>query len=242
MIRSSTVPKSCLALPILFAAACGSSDDPSAAVMDIAVREVVDQSKFSQYLPKLVELTAKQSGYVTNREFLSFYALAPDPMPKNPVRMGLTQWKSVDSYTAAAGAIVADPVFTSYFPSVKGYASVLVKPYAGGQNVDVANIIGAGQVLEVAIRDLSKISDRSAFFAAKDGFVKILTSAKGVVREYEWVSAAPGMDYYVGMTVYESQAAFTAVSSDPKITASPEAAKYFMNYPPQVAQITTAAP
>jgi len=224
--------------------ASGGSGGAAAAqdVMDIGVREVVDQATFDMYFPEVVALSQKQPGFVTSRDFLSFYSLAPDPMPKNPIRVGLTQWSSADDYMAAAGTLVSDPLWSKYFPSVKGISSVLVKPYKEGEKVDVANIIGPNQVLEVAIRDLSKVGDHAAFFAAKDAFIKVLTSAKGVIHEYEWVSATPNDDYYVGMTQYESQAAFSAVASDPAIVKSPEAAAFFTNYPPMVAQITMAAP
>lgn len=210
--------------------------------MEIAIREVVDGENFAKLAPELSALIAKQPGYVASRDFLSFYAVAPDPNPTNPIRVGLGQWASLADYQQAFVALEKEPLVPQYMATIKGLTNPVVKPFKANESIDVAGIIGEGQVLEVAVRDLSKIEDKEGFFAAKEAFIKVLTSAPGVVREYEWVSAVPGEEFYVGMTQYESKDAFLAVATDPAITQGEAAATFFGKFPPMVAQVTMAAP
>jgi len=220
----------------------GGGGGAAQAVMEIAVREVVDVAGFDAHRAEIAALVEAQAGFVASREFVSFYSIAPDPNPKNPIWLALSQWRSLDDYQKADAALAEGPAFPAYLATIKPLAGAVVKPFLDGEAIDVANIIGPGQVLEVAMRDLSAVGDRQTFFAAKDAFVEVLTGAPGVVREYEWVSATGADDLYFGMTQYESQAAFQSVAMDPAITQGPEAAKFFTSYPPLIAQITAAAP
>lgn len=214
-------------------------------IIEIAARSIVDEAGHARLRPRLDELVVGAEGFVASREFAAFFSLAPDPNPVAPIRIGLGQYASVDAWQQIAMRAFADPataaVVEEYLATIAPLAdlgNVLVRPLDPAEPIDVAGMVGPGQVLEVAIRDLDRIEDEAAFFAAKDAFIDVLTAAPGVVREFEWVSATAADRYYVGMTLYESQAAFAAVAQDPAVVGGPEAMAFFGGWPPLVAQVT----
>ncbi|MEZ4605770.1 MAG: hypothetical protein R2865_02900 [Deinococcales bacterium] len=57
----------------------------------------------------------------------------------------------------------------------------------------------------------------------------------GVIQEFEYRSLDGR--YYVGMTLYESIEAFSAILSKPEFLSAPEFAEMFANYPPLISQM-----
>lgn len=213
-------------------------------VLELSFRSIIDEDALDRLAPILADAVAGAEGFVAARELRAFASFAPDPMPPTPIQIGVGQYASVNAWATIGEAALADPEVASALEAyrdaaepVGGVSTVIVRPLDPDALVDVAALVQPGQVLEIAVRDLDRIDDEAAFFAAKEAFVDRLTGADGVIREYEWVSATEADRYYVGMTLYESMEAFAAVSSDPTITGGPEAMAFFA-FPPLVAQFT----
>lgn len=95
--------------------------------------------------------------------------------------------------------------------------------------------IKEGQVLELAVRRVKDGQD-AAFQSSRKAFVNWLNGEDGVVGSWEF-KVVGGKDIdgmTVGMSVYESQAAFQAIAG--KVQTLPEAGAYFSTSDPVVLQ------
>ncbi len=116
---------------------------------------------------------------------------------------------------------------------LKAYA--FVQPIEGG-NFDLGKLaIKEGQVLELAVRRVKDGQD-AAFQSSRKAFVNWLNGQEGVVGSWEF-KVVGGKDIdgmTVGMSVYESQAAFQAIAG--KVQTLPEAGAYFSTFDPVALQ------
>ncbi|MBK9565448.1 MAG: hypothetical protein IPO37_09790 [Saprospiraceae bacterium] len=95
--------------------------------------------------------------------------------------------------------------------------------------------IKEGQVLELAVRRVKDGQD-AAFQSSRKAFVNWLNKQEGVVGSWEF-KVVGGKDIdgmTVGMSVYESQAAFQAIGG--KVQSLPEAGTYFSTFDPVALQ------
>ncbi|MCA9914163.1 MAG: hypothetical protein KC496_12480, partial [Anaerolineae bacterium] len=106
-----------------------------------------------------------------------------------------------------------------------------------GETISLDDFPGEGEVLEVAVRDLSSYEDPVDFLRSIRGFTDQLVTLDGVVREYNWISVDG--QYFVGMTRYASMEAFAAASQDESILTAPNTGHVFANYPPMIGFATT---
>ena len=117
----------------------------------------------------------------------------------------------------------------------------MLSPLNGGPASITSIANGAGQVLEVARRDLSAYADfdASEYEVARDAFLGLLGAREGVIGEYQWVSVAD-TNVVVGMTVYESFEAWAAIWSDAGFSGAPEYGAFLGAYPPAGGYLTTS--
>lgn len=204
-------------------------------VVSMAILRVVDPQGFATLKPQFDAATRTSDGYLADREFSAFFALAPEHDPAQPVLVGLVEYASSEALTAVRSGLILDgAVASAYAATVDTLADVAMRPRDPADTYALDSLVEPGQVLEVAVRDLSAYEDRDAFFGTIGAFIELLIAQPGVVREYQWLSLDG--DTFVGMTVYEDMAAFSAISQDQAVMGSAEAGALFAAYPPVVAQ------
>lgn len=204
-------------------------------VVSMAIHRVADPDGYATLKPQVDAATQDADGYLADRQFNAFFALAPEPDPEQPVHVSLVEYASDEALKAVQDGELSDgPAFSDYAATVDSLADVAMRPFDAADAYPIDSLVEPGQVLEVAVRDLSAYEDRDGFFAAIGAFVELLTSQPGVVREYQWLSLDG--DTFVGMTVYEDMDAFGAISQDQALMGSPEAGALFAAYPPVIAQ------
>ena len=205
------------------------SDDPVTAV--VVRRVTTDVDTFAATRDAYVADLEAQPGITADREFAPFLSFLTFGQPEPPVFIGMTSGSSLAEFQNAAGAV--DEALTSaYFPTFESEFFDLLVPL-DGTPIDISTIATApGQVLEVAWRDLSSYDDfdQQAYESARDAYLAELASMDGWVAEYQWVSAT-GQPFAVGMTVYESQTAFTAIATDATFTSSQVYRDFVGDYP-----------
>ena len=212
------------------------------------MRQVPDEAKWYAALSKLNALLVNDKGVVASREFKTIVNVAPyNPTtgkPYDKVFFGLGQYESQADYDALTAKYTANPpadllsYFSTNIPLNNG--SILVKPYRDTPTLDVKNFIQTGQVLEIAIRDVSKYTNFNDFDTKRAAFVTLLKKQNGVVKELEYRSVDG--KYYVGMTIYENQQKFFAIISNPAVVQSAEITALINSYPPMINQFGVAYP
>ena len=154
-----------------------------------------------------------------------------DLPPKAVVRVALFQRKAVTKVPRGENA---GKTLTEYFVTNETILNIQVQPFRDTPPLDVANMVQPGQVLEIAIRDVSAYESFEAFDSVREPFVDMLLAQPGVLQEFEYRSVDGR--YYVGMTLYENAETFQAIMSNPDVVAGPEIAA-LMSYPPLISQI-----
>lgn len=217
--------------------------DPSNDVLEIPVRVVPDENTWWNALTDLNTLLSGEPAIVHSREFKSIASVAPyDPATGQPyqnVFFGLGQYDSYAAYTALLtkyGSGTPPTELLSYFGTNTNLTpeSVLVQPYRNTATLDIKNMVQPGQVLEIAIRDVSAYADFNDFDTKRAAFVDLLSQQDGFLQEFEYRSADG--KYYVGMSLYESPEKFYGIASNPAVMQSAEAGALFATYPPMINQ------
>lgn len=209
----------------------------SGPVVEIAVRrlnEGQDVADFEAKRDAFVALLKQQDGVGTDREFQAFFDFASQGSPTPPVYIGMTQYESAEAYAGAGQAIGSSAeagVFFGTFTPEAFTTLRLLDPTSSPNLAAIAN--QSGQVLEVAVRDVSKYEnfETGAYEAARDTFLDLLRTQPGVVAEYQWISTTDP-NIVVGMTVYESQQAFFGVLGNQAFVEDPATTGFLFAYPP----------
>lgn len=203
-----------------------SNDHP---IYEIAVRQVKDGQKdaFEEAREQFIDALTAQEGVSNDREFKSFYAM-PSP-DEREVFIGMTEYASLETLGAIQQHATVEEKFGAFAQTMDLKAYVFVQPIEGG-TFDLGQLATKpGQVLEIAIRRVK--GDLDAFHTARKQFVAKLDATDGVVASWEFAVVA-GQDtdnLTVGMTVYESQEKFMAISEQAQ--SWPEAAFFGMIEP-----------
>lgn len=211
-------------------------------VVEIAIRRLNDGQDvmaFETARDAFVELLRKQDGVGTDREFQAVFDFTVNGPPVPSVYIGMTQYDTLGAFQAAGEALGSTPEAGAFFSTFKPEAFTVLRPLEEGSEVNLAGIASSkGNILEVAVRDLSKYQgfDAAAYASTRDAFLTLLKGQPGVVAEYQWVSALDP-NVVVGMTVYQDQPAFQAIGMDPAVVGSPEAMEFLSKYPPVVGYV-----
>ncbi|MCB9349900.1 MAG: hypothetical protein H6573_20670 [Lewinellaceae bacterium] len=211
----------------------GLLNEQEAPVFEIAVRKVKDGMKddFVSRRADFIAALKAQNGVSNDREFQSFYAL-PEA-DKQEVFIGMTQYATGKTVGKVQGNVLGKFMKFAKTMDLKAYA--FVQPIEGG-NFDLGNLAAKpGQVLELAVRRV-KPGEEAAFQSSRKAFVNWLNGQEGVVGSWEF-KVVGGKDIdgmTVGISVYESQAAFQAIAG--KVQTLPEAGAYFSTFDPVALQ------
>ena len=218
-------------------------DGGSKAVIELAVRRLndgQDVAKFEAARDAFVARLRKQDGVEVDREFQAFFDFGAQAAPTAPVFVGMTQYATSEAFGAAGEALGSSPEAAAFFATFTPKAFTALRPLDSAQPVDLAAIANQpGQVLEIAVRDLSAYEafDQAKYETARNGFLTLLRGQPGFVAEYQWVSVLDP-NTVVGMTVYASQEAFFGVLGNESFVSDPATAAFLFGYPPATAYVS----
>lgn len=207
---------------------------PTGHIFEIAIRRIVDAENFATRNAEVNALVSGLDGFIGSREYTTFFGI-PTIEEGQVYAVGISEWESLEAYSATA-VLLEDPTVIAYFETIESVQNVVVQPFIKGEDLHLADLGTAGQVLELAIRDISQYENPVDFLRTIRGFTHQLTSLDGVVREFEWLSVDG--QYFVGMTLYASLETFGAASQNEALLSHPTTAAVFGQYPPLLAQMT----
>lgn len=213
--------------------AAPSLTDDVAALVIRRIKPGVSIEDFEAARDAYVAVLTEQDGIGTDREFEPFLDFLTYGAPDPKVFIGFTQGDSLPEFGQAADIAGATPESAAFFATFDLVKFGLLTPLEQGTPVDIAPIAPLGpQVLEVAVRDLSRYDDfdAEAYAVSRDRFIGALAKQPGVLAEHQWISPADP-NLAVGMTVYESKDAFMAVAGNQELTTSPAYADFVNTYP-----------
>lgn len=228
------------ALVALTGAAHSQSATPEDDVMELAIRSVPDQEAWKAAAGPFGALLSGETGIIANAEFMSIMGFVPVDASGQPVQNVFVGMLQIDN-EATHDALMAKYFGTEKPAEVTAYLGTIqniadagkLRPFRDTPAIDVANMVKPGQVLEIAVRDVSGI-DFDAFDAKRAAFVDVLTAQPGVLGEYEYRSVDG--KYYVGMTLYETGEAVQAIFANPAVSQGPEFGALMAEFPPMVSQ------
>lgn len=222
--------------------ACDKEDDNTPMdktddVVEIAIRQVKtgQLAAFEQARTNFINLLKQQDGVSNDREYASFYHFNPAQDTSRPVFIGMTQYEDLATFQKAGADIGTSAEAGAFFSTFDALVFTAMKPKVAGTEVDLSKVAQSGQILEVAVRDLSLYTNfNQADYEAKlDAFLAVLAQQTGRVAEYQWVSVLDP-NIVVGMTVYESQQAFFNIAANPAFANHPNVVAFFAAYPPNL--------
>ncbi len=212
------------------------SDD----VFELAIRRVnpgTDLADFTAARDAFVAKLMAEEGTSNDREVQPFFDFLGTGLPLDSVYIGMTQYQDAATFSALGQSLGGIPEAAPFLGAFTPLVFEALQPIAGYGPVDLSAVAppGSGQVLEIAVRDLSAYPnlDQADYEAKRDAFLELLAQQPGFVQEIQWQSIM-NSTVVVGMTVYESQAAVTAINSDPAFVQSEAAMNFIGSYPPTV--------
>lgn len=214
-----------------------SSATTAAPVVEFALRRLgatQDLTAFEQARDAFVTRLREQPGVTADREFRAVFDFSTGAPPAPQVFLGMTEYQSMDAFQRAGSALGTSPEAMRFFGTFQPITFTALRPLDEGTPVNLRGIAStSGQVLEVAVRDLSRYTgfDAAAYGRARDAFLTLLRAQPGVIAEYQWRSALDA-NIAVGMTVYANQQAFQALATSPALMQSPATAAFLGAYPP----------
>lgn len=230
---------------VMLVTGCGASsanppspqEDEAQPIIELAIRQLNDGQDVTAFEASRDAFIAKlraQPGVQTDREFKAFFDFGAQGPPSAPVYVGMTQYSSLAAFKAAGGELGSSAEAATFFATFTPKAFTALRPLDDDAAVELSSIASKpGQVLEVAVRDLSSYEgfEQSKYEAARDGFLTLLRKQPGFVAEYQWVSVLD-KNIVVGMTVYESQEAFFGVLGNQDFVNDPATGAFLFGYPP----------
>lgn len=225
----------------LFILGCDKDDDTPTDktddVVEIAIRQVKTGqiADFEQARTNFINLLTEQEGVSNDREYASFFHFNPAQDTTRPVYIGMTQYEDLATFQNVSNDIGTSAEAGAFFTTFDALVFTAMKPKVAGTAVDLSQVAKSGQILEVAVRNLSLYPDfdQADYEAKLSAFLAVLAQQTGRVAEYQWVSVLDP-NVVVGMTVYESQQAFFNIAGNPDFANHPDVVAFFTTYPPNM--------
>jgi hypothetical protein len=215
------------------------------AVVEIAIRRLrpgQELTAFESARDAFVTRLRAQEGVVADRELQGVFDYATGGPPEPAIYVGMTQYRDLAAFQSASEALGGSSEAGAFFATFEPITFTVLAPLERSTDVDLRGLAATpGQVLEIAVRDLSSYGsfDPVAYASTRDAFLALLTAQPGVVSEHQWRSELDP-NLVVGMTVYASQEAFAAVAGSDAVRAAPETAAFLGAYPPSTGLLTVS--
>jgi hypothetical protein len=149
----------------------------------------------------------------------------------DPIAVGMTEYESKEVYDGIAADLMNSTEAAEYFGTFTSVSFLTLNPLEDDVDPNLSSICNEpGQILEVAVRDISNYTDMADYEAKRDAFLSLLSQQNGFVREYQWISTDG--THAVGMTVYTDQNAFFALSANTTFTEDAAYTNFLGAYPP----------
>lgn len=227
-----------LCFPALYSCENKSTEQPTENktddVVELAIRLVKPTSNivFTSSRDSFVSLLLSQPGAFNNREYKSFLHYNPNQDTSRAVYVGMTQYENLETFQKIQKEIGTSIQANNFFSTFDALTFTLLKPNSNA-DVDISKIASGSQVLEIAVRDLSKYQnfDKKDYEKLRDAFLSELAKQPARVAEYQWKSVLD-TNMVVGMTVYKSQQEFFQLLSDPNFAGNPAVINFLSKYPP----------
>lgn len=147
----------------------------------------------------------------------------------------MTQYEDLETFQVVGQKLGGSAEAGAFFSTFDALIFTALQPLEPGTEVDLSQLAGPGQVLEIAVRDLSQYPsfDQADYEVRRDAFLAVLAQQPGRVAEYQWQSVL-NPDLVVGMTVYESQQTFWGIATDPDFNSDPAVGAFLGTYPPNL--------
>ncbi|MEZ4984698.1 MAG: hypothetical protein R2795_06635 [Saprospiraceae bacterium] len=221
--------------------ACDKDDntptDKTDDVVEIAIRQVKtgQLAAFEQARTNFINLLKQQDGVSNDREYASFFHFNPAQDTSRQVYIGMTQYEDLATFQKVGADIGTSAEAGAFFSTFDALVFTAMKPKVAGTEVDLSKVAQSGQILEVAVRNLSLYPNfiQADYEAKLDAFLAVLAQQTGRVAEYQWISVLDP-NIVVGMTVYESQQAFFNIALNPDFANHPDVVAFFTAYPPNM--------
>ena len=206
-------------------------------IVEIAIRQVKNgqETAFVTARQNFINLLTQQEYVYNDREYESFFHFNPAQDSTRAVFIGMTQYEDLETFQSIGNTLGSSSEAGAFFSTFDPLVFTAMKPKVAGTEVDLTKLASSGQILEIAVRDLSLYPnfDQADYDAKLDAFLAVLAQQAGRVAEYQWVSVL-NPNIVVGMTVYESQQAFFGIASDPAFNSNPAVGAFFSAYPPNM--------
>lgn len=204
-------------------------------VVEIAIRQVKTNQElvFPSARTNFINLLTKEPGVFNDREFKSFLHYNPQQDQNREVYIGMTQYEDLATFQAVGQKLGNSAEAGAFFSTFDALTYTVLKPVKSGTVIDLTKIASSGQVLEIAVRDISKYPNfnKADYEAKRDAFLLELAKQPARVAEYQWVSALDP-NIAIGMTVYTSQQAFLQLANDTSFANNPAVGAFLGTYPP----------
>ena len=192
-------------------------------VTELAIRSVTATlPAFEAAREAFLAALTQQPGVDADREFVAVLDGSTFAPPEETVYVGMTQYASAEAFAAAGAALGSGELAGTFFGTFAPIVFTALRPLDPNDVYDLTAVAsGAGHLLEIAVRDLSRYDafDRADYDAKRLAFLEVLSARPGVVAEYQWVSILEP-DLVVGMTVYESVEVFQGLAGDAALLAA----------------------
>lgn len=206
-------------------------------IVEIAIRQVKtgQENSFINARENFINLLTAQKYVSNDREYQSFYHFNPTQDSTRAVYIGMTQYEDLETFQNVGNTLGNTSEASAFFSTFDALVFTAMKPKVSGTPVDLSKIALPGQILEIAVRDLSLYPnfDIADYEAKLSSFLAVLAQQPGRVAEYQWVSVL-NPNIVIGMTVYESQSAFFGIASDPAFNSNPAVGSFFSSYAPNM--------
>lgn len=206
-------------------------------IVEIAIRQVKtgQTSAFTAARTNFINMLTKEQGVSNDREYQSFFHFNPAQDTSRAVFIGMTQYEDLETFQNVANTLGGTAEAGAFFSTFDPLVFTAMKPKVAGTAVDLSTLATSGQILEVAVRDLSQYPNfnQADYDAKLQAFLGVLAQQTGRVAEYQWVSVLDP-NIVVGMTVYASQEAFFKIATDPAFNSNPAVGIFFSAYPPNM--------
>ena len=202
-------------------------------VLELAINQVTDTVNFEAKRAAFLAVLNSQEGVVADSKFDMFFnyqTFAPVPSSA-PIAVGMTEYASKNVYDGIAVDLMNSTEAAEYFGTFSSVSFLTLNPLDDNVDPNLSSICNEpGQILEVAVRDISNYADMADYEAKRDAFLALLKQQSGFVKEYQWVST--NGTHAVGMTVYTDQNAFFALSANTTFSQDPAYTNFLGTYPP----------
>ena len=202
-------------------------------VLELAINQVTDTINFEAKRAAFLAVLNSQEGVVADKKLAMFfdYQTFSPVLSTAPIAVGMTEYESKEIYDGIAATLGNSTEAAEYFGTFSPISFLSLKPLEDDVDPNLSSICNEpGQILEIAVRDISGYADMTDYEAKRDAFLSLLSQQNGFVEEYQWIST--NGTHAVGMTVYTDQNAFFTLSANTAFTESAAYTEFLGTYPP----------